>query len=293
MRSFSGSRPWLVRELALSSARSTAVTVAQILEAVETLWPLSGAESWDTPGLQLGSRRQNVSLVLLAVDVTPAVIREARALNADLIVCHHPMFLRGLTHVTDDSDRGAILSSSLAAGIAVVAAHTNADVVTDGVSDVLANALGLQSVTPLVPGATQETGLGRRGELSEPTTLEELAVRLSEVLPGTVSGIRVSGSPDAIIRNVALCGGAGDSLLTNDLVATADVFITSDLRHHPALDASVRASLGFGPHLIDISHWASESLWLAVAASQLSREVPECDYVVSSVRTDPWSFSVA
>lgn len=293
MRSFLGFPRRLDQGIAVSSAQTDPVTVSRILDVVETLWPISGAEPWDTPGLQLGSRRQLVKRVLLAVDVTPAVIREAGFLGAELIVCHHPLFLRGLNSVTDDTDRGALVALSLDAGLAVIAAHTNADVVTEGVSDILARALNLQSVVPLVAGESPETGLGRFGTLSEPASLEDLAILLSEILPASVSGIRVSGSPDAIISAVALCGGAGDSLLTNDLVLKSHVYITSDLRHHPALDAGIRAELGLGPHVIDISHWASESLWLHDAARQLTAALPGCEFVVSEVRTDPWAFSVA
>lgn len=277
----------------MSSARPAPVTVSRILDVVETLWPVSGAESWDTPGLQLGSRRQPVTRVLLSVDVTPEVIREAGTIGAELILCHHPLFLRGLNSVTEDSDRGVLARLVLDAGVSVIAAHTNADVVTEGVSDVLARALKLQSVVPLVAGSSQEVGLGRFGHLLEPTSLEELAVRLAEILPATVSGIRVSGSPEATISSVALCGGAGDSLLTNEVVLDSDVYITSDLRHHPALDAGIRAEVDLGPRIIDISHWASESLWLHVAVRQLSDAVPACEFVVSEVRTDPWTFSVA
>lgn len=277
----------------MSSARPAPVTVSRILDVVETLWPVSGAESWDTPGLQLGSRRQPVTRVLLSVDVTPEVIREAGTIGAELILCHHPLFLRGLNSVTEDSDRGVLARLVLDAGLSVIAAHTNADVVTEGVSDVLARALKLQSVVPLVAGSSQEVGLGRFGHLLEPTSLEELAVRLAEILPATVSGIRVSGSPEATISSVALCGGAGDSLLTNEVVLDSDVYITSDLRHHPALDAGIRAEVDLGPRIIDISHWASESLWLHVAVRQLSDAVPACEFVVSEVRTDPWTFSVA
>jgi dinuclear metal center YbgI/SA1388 family protein len=269
------------------------VTVSRILDVVETLWPVSGAESWDTPGLQLGSRRHPVSRVLLSVDVTPEVIREARAIGAELVICHHPLFLRGLHSVTEDSDRGALVGLALDAGLSVIAAHTNADVVTEGVSDVLARALDLQSVVPLIEGESSESGLGRYGTLSKPASLKELAVRLAEILPATVSGIRVSGAPEAVISSVALCGGAGDSLLSIALVANSDVYITSDLRHHPALDAGIRAELGLGPHVIDISHWASESLWLAVAARELTAAVPGCEFVLSEVRTDPWAFTVA
>ena len=76
------------------------------------------------------------------------------------------------------------------------------------------------------------------------------------------------------MTTVALCAGAGDSLLANPEVVAADVYVTSDLRHHPASEARERARLGRGPALIDVSHWASEWLWLDVAAEQLRSALP-------------------
>ena len=94
------------------------------------------------------------------------------------------------------------------------------------------------------------------------------------------------------MTTVALCAGAGDSLLSNPAVVGADVYITSDLRHHPASEARERARLGRGPALIDISHWASEWLWLDVAAEQLRAALPGVMVTVSELRTDPWDFAV-
>jgi putative NIF3 family GTP cyclohydrolase 1 type 2 len=75
-------------------------------------------------------------------------------------------------------------------------------------------------------------------------------------------------------------------------VRSADVFITSDLRHHPAQEAREQARITGGPALMDVSHWASEWLWLEVAAGQLKQQFPDIDVVVSDLRTDPWDFLV-
>ena len=92
---------------------------------------------------------------------------------------------------------------------------------------------------------------------------------------------------------MSLCGGAGDSLLGNPLVSASDVYITSDLRHHPASEAREQALLdGNGPALVDISHWASEWLWLDTAAEQLRAALPDVEFVVSELRTDPWDFVI-
>jgi putative NIF3 family GTP cyclohydrolase 1 type 2 len=89
-----------------------------------------------------------------------------------------------------------------------------------------------------------------------------------------------------------LVGGAGDSFLPLAVGAGIDVFITSDLRHHPAQDFIEQANLTNGPALIDVSHWAAEWVWLDNAAKQLSAKHPEVEFVVSDLRTDPWDFAV-
>ena len=114
----------------------------------------------------------------------------------------------------------------------------------------------------------------------------------ASVLPATVSGVRVAGDPAREIRRVALCGGAGDSLLGHPEVIGADVYVTSDLRHHPAQESLEQSAVAGGPALIDISHWAAESLWLEGAAARLAEALPGVEFRVSERRTDVWSFAV-
>ena len=124
------------------------------------------------------------------------------------------------------------------------------------------------------------------------TTLGRLARGLSDILPATAQGIRVAGEYDRPVTRVALCAGAGDSLLANPDVLGADVYVTSDLRHHPASEARENARVSRGPALVDVSHWASEWLWLDVAAAQLRAALPGVEVTVSELRTDPWEFSI-
>ena len=104
--------------------------------------------------------------------------------------------------------------------------------------------------------------------------------------------MRASGGFDDPVQTVAVCGGAGDSLLGDAAVRAADVYITADLRHHPASEAREQALLGGGPALLDVSHWASEWLWLDAAAAELRTAHPDLEVLVSDLRTDPWDFQV-
>ena len=95
------------------------------------------------------------------------------------------------------------------------------------------------------------------------------------------------------MKTVAVCGGAGDSFIAAAASAGADVYVTADLRHHVVQEARESALLGDNPlALVDVSHWASEWLWLSAAASQLQAVHPSVEFVVSDLRTDPFDFVI-
>ncbi|WP_353987926.1 Nif3-like dinuclear metal center hexameric protein [Ruicaihuangia caeni] len=268
-------------------------TAAEVNAVIHRLWPLETAEAWDAPGFLAGSPDERVEHVHLAVDAVSATVDEALELGADLLLVHHPLLLRGVTSVSEDRYKGALLARLIRGGCALTAAHTNADIVERGTSAMLAEALGLVDTRPIVPSAgSQDTGLGRVGTLPAPIALRELAQRVASTIPATRAGIRVAGDATQPVRTVALCGGAGDSLLSHPAVTAADVYITADLRHHPASEAREQAMIGGGPALIDLSHWASEWLWLPAAAEQLRAELPRLTVTISELSTDPWDFVV-
>jgi putative NIF3 family GTP cyclohydrolase 1 type 2 len=248
-------------------------TLADLRRVAEEFWPASTAEGWDRVGLVSGAGDAPLRRVLLAVDAVAATVDEALELGAD-----------------------ALLARLIRGGCALLAAHTNADQPEGGVSAVVAERLGLVSAEAIVPAEGPRPGevfgIGRVGDLSEATSLREFAERVAAILPETVSGVRVAGDPDRPVRRIALLGGAGDSLLDHPAVRAADVYLTSDLRHHPAQESIEQSLAAGGPALVDVAHWASESLWLEGAAERLSARLPGVEFAVSGLRTDPWSFAV-
>ncbi|MGO2139424.1 MAG: Nif3-like dinuclear metal center hexameric protein [Leucobacter sp.] len=271
----------------------TNVSLADLRRVTDEMWPLDTAESWDRVGLVTGRGDAPLRRVLLAVDAVGATVDEALAWEADALVTHHPLLLRGIHTVAEDTAKGALLASLIRGGCALIAAHTNADQPAGGVSDVIARRLDLVGAAPIVPHASDpEIGIGRVGRLAAPETLRAFAERVAGALPATVSGVRVAGDPDRLVRIVALLGGAGDSLLDHPAVRSADVYLTSDLRHHPAQEALELSAVAGGPALVDVAHWASESLWLEGAAEELATRLPGVEFRVSTLRTDPWNFSV-
>ena len=144
-------------------------------------------------------------------------------------------------------------------------------------------------VVPLAQLEEPDRGSGRIGRLGSPMTLADFAARVSDVLSETAHGVRVAGDPDQMVETVGLCGGAGDFLLDRAREAGVDVYLTSDLRHHPASELREHGT----PALVDVAHWAAEATWLPVLQRRLADALGATVEVrVSTTNTDPWTFRV-
>lgn len=263
------------------------MTLTDVIEVLEAAYPPARAESWDAVGLVCGDPAQQVRKVLFAVDPVAVVADEALEWGADLIVTHHPLYLRGTTSVAATTPKGRLVHTLIKHDIALYTAHTNADTANPGVSDALARAVGLTGdLVPLQPFPDDPwRGLGRVGEVPEPMTLGEFAALAAKGLPHTAGGLRVAGDLARPVRRVAVSGGAGDSLLGTARSAEVDVFLTADLRHHPASEFVESG----GPALIDAAHWATEWPWLDSAASILRSSGVTVETRVSATVTDAWT----
>ncbi|WP_341927194.1 Nif3-like dinuclear metal center hexameric protein [Nocardioides psychrotolerans] len=364
-----------------------------VVDLLHGWYPPGTADSWDAVGLVHGEPEAEVAKVMFAVDPTIEVAREAVAWGADLLVVHHPLFLKPVHGFAATTPKGRTLSTLVAGGCALLTAHTNADRADSGVSEALAHALGLTDLAPILPGgstpldkltvfvpveaaqAVREalaaigagrigdyehasfssegkgrfrprvgatpaigtvgrpevvaeervevvierglrrravtaltevhpyeepaydvieladhgdttTGTGRIGTVAE-TTLAAFAETVATALPTTAHGVRVAGDPDRVVRRVAVCGGAGDFLLGDVLRTDADVYVTSDLRHHPAGEFLEQE----GPALVDVAHWAAEWTWLPVVEARVLAALGDTVSTrVSTTATDPWNF---
>jgi dinuclear metal center YbgI/SA1388 family protein len=370
--------------------------LADVCALMDDWYPPHLAEDWDAVGLVCGDPASDVRRILLAVDPVLAVADEAVAWDADLLIVHHPLFLKGTSSVAATTPKGRVVHRLLSNGCGLLTAHTNADSPVGGVSESIALALGLADVQPLepdplaardklvvfvpvadaekvrdaitsagagalgdyeaasfstpgegrfrpLPGAQPAIGSvgelevvdevriesvvdrplrsqvvaamlaahpyeepaydviplaslddpargsGRIGRLTDPTTLADFAARVARTLPETAHGVRVAGDADRRVETVALCGGSGDFLLDRARSAGADVYVTSDLRHHPASESQEAG----GPALVDVAHWAAESMWLPVLRDRLVAALDDTVEVhVSTTTTDPWTFRV-
>ena len=284
---------------------TTTPNLAQVVAAFHDLYPPQLAAGWDASGLVCGRAAAPVRHVHFAVDALAATADEAVEHGAGLLITHHPLLLRGAQFIPDTDYKGHVLHTLIEGQCGLLGAHTNADAAIAGVNEALCDALNLTDRTALAEPQTQElggeehlVGTGRVGTLPEPLTLRALSERLADALPATAGGLRIAGRPEQRISRVALCGGAGDSLFEAVRSVGADVYITADLRHHPASEFREQELVrGTECALIDCSHAASESLWLQRAGERLQALLAErghsITFTVSSLNTDPWDFTVS
>lgn len=284
---------------------TTTPNLAQVVAAFHDLYPPQLAAGWDASGLVCGRTAAPVRHVHFAVDALAATADEAVEHGAGLLITHHPLLLRGAQFIPDTDYKGHVLHTLIEGQCGLLGAHTNADAAIAGVNEALCDALNLTDRTALAEPQTQElggeehpVGTGRVGTLPEPLTLRALAERLADALPATAGGLRIAGRPEQRISRVALCGGAGDSLFEAVRSVGADVYITADLRHHPASEFREQELVrGTECALIDCSHAAGESLWLQRAGERLQALLAErghsITFTVSSLNTDPWDFTVS
>lgn len=266
--------------------RCVSLKLADVVGIYEDRYVPAWAESWDAVGLVCGDPEAEIRRVLFAVDPVTEIVDEALDWGADLIVTHHPLLLRPVHGVPATTPKGRLVHRLITGGAALFTAHTNADVADPGVSDALARAVGLTGpLRPLSPSADDpRRGLGRVGDLDAPMTLGEFVAGAGRGLPATATGLRVAGDPDSLVRTVAVCGGAGDSLLGAARAAGADVYLTADLRHHPASEFREAGATA----LVDAAHWATEWPWLGDAATLLGETNVETR--ISTAVTDAWTF---
>lgn len=268
-------------------------TVGDIIALMETVAPQGLAESWDNSGLQCGDRTWPVRRVAVALDPSLAVIKAACESQADLLITHHPLIFRAIKNIVLDSPLGAIIELSVRHRLAVFSAHTNLDSVRGGLNDLFAEKLGLTGSRFLEPAAdgngaaTPSHGLGRVGSLAAPMTLTSLAEMIKTAFG--LSVLKVSGPLALPVNRVAVCTGSGSGLMTQFLASDAEVYVSGDLKFHDAKDAEAN-----GRALIDVGHFASEQLMIALIAGRLKDRFKEQGLTITvealRVETDPFQY---
>jgi dinuclear metal center YbgI/SA1388 family protein len=365
------------------------IRVRDVFESLNCIAPFSLTSDWDNSGLQVGDLTQEVKSILLCLDVTEAVVKEAIEKKCQLIISHHPLLFKPLKKIDFSSKEGQLIQQLIKHDMNLIACHTNFDRASYGVSEALASTLGLHSIQKLTTQTAEpyfklvvfvplthleivrqaisdagagyighyahctfkvdgegtflplehtnpyigqegqltkvkesrletiiskkqitqvlealravhpyeeiaydvyalsnrviEGGLGCIGELSEPMTLKRFMSHVKEKL--NVQHVQYAGDLQSVINKVAVCGGAGKSLL-NNAAAEADAYLTGELGYHEGEIAKNQ-----GVNLIVAGHFATEIVALDYLQDSLSKQLQENVTIeISENALDFWDF---
>lgn len=211
------------------------------------------ALAWDNVGLLMGRADRTVTKVCMALDPSPAVVKEAVKAGAQMLITHHPLFLRPIKSLDFSSPLGNLIEIATKNDLAIYAAHTNLDRSRGGVNEILAEKLGISEIRAMEadPNDAFDFGLGFSGELPRPFDFGDLCRHVAKCLG--IGWLRAAGNPGVPVSRVAVCAGGGRSMVGAFLASDAQVFITGDLGHHDARDIA-----DHGRACIDAGHFATE-----------------------------------
>ena len=224
--------------------------IKDITAKIESFAPLSLQESYDNAGLIVGRADDELrGGVLLAVDVTDEVIDEAIERGCSMIVTHHPIVFHPLKRFNSASVVERCVERAIKHDIALYACHTNLDSAPHGMSWRLGQMLGVENMEILEPTG-EGTGFGSVGNLAEPMATEAFLHHLKSTLG--CGAIRHSAITKSSIERVAICTGAGSSMMSAAVAAGCDIYITADVKYNDYYTPDGRFIL------CDVGHFESE-----------------------------------
>ena len=204
--------------------------VREVTSVIEAFAPLSLQESYDNSGLIVGRYDDEVSKILLAVDVTEEVIDEAVEQGCDMIITHHPIIFQPVKRFNSASPTERCVEQAIRRGIVLYAAHTNLDSTPQGMSWRVAQILGLKDVEVMQATSPDGAGFGVVGELNEATPSLDFMRQVMEKFG--VKALRYSDIVRSEVKRVAICTGSGGSLIDVARASGADIYLTADLKYN-------------------------------------------------------------
>lgn len=243
-------------------------TIRQIEDFCRTIAPYELADEWDNSGLLVGSSDTGVDKVLLSLDITPAVVEEAKEIGAQLIISHHPVIFEALKTLAPGTAPYLLAKYDIAA----LCLHTNLDRAADGVNTQLAKALGLKN-TALYPDDYLAVG-----EPERPMTAAEFAASIKERL-GAPSVRYTDGS---VTRVAVSSGGGGEGVALAGQYGF-DAFVTGELKHHHYNEA-----VDHGIAAFDAGHFSTENVVMQPLRDRLAQEFSEAEFLISERYACPY-----
>ncbi len=261
------------------------ITVGHLLHHLESIAPFAGQENYDNSGLLVGDEKQEVTKVLVSLDVTMEVLDEAVAHHCEVILSHHPIIFRGLKSLTGKHFVQRIVMEAIRRGISLVAMHTNLDnVLENGVNSRIADRLQLKNTAILVPSTKEvipgvNTGAGLIGCLPSALSVLDFLHMVKKNMQATV--IRHTEPGNQEISKVAICGGSGSFLLAQAQAQGAQALVTADFKYHDFFEADGRILV------VDLGHYESEQFTIELLRDILVKKFINLKVITTSTNTNP------
>ena len=245
--------------------------LSDFINAMERIAPKETALDYDNPGLIVGTKNKRISRVLVALDCTVGVAREAKAKGCQLVLTHHPLLFRAVKHITPEDPVTAPVFELIENGVGMFAAHTNLDSAEGGVNTTLCRILGIINEKPVPP-----ENLCRAGDLARPISFSEFARTVEERLK---TKVRVSG-PEREVRRVMVCGGSGGSEYALAANERCEVLVTGECKHSESIEANQA-----GVNVIAAGHYETEAIVLEPLIEMLRGMTEGVEYLLSEAGT--------
>ncbi len=207
------------------------VALSEIMSFLESLAPKELSESYDNVGLLVGTTEKNINRVLITLDADEKVSEEAKAVNADLVISHHPLIFNPLKKVTDDDSISRTVISFIKNDIPLYAMHTNFDSVKCGLGDLFLDKIAKTKNRTSIEG-DGENGIGRIAHLCRETTLFDILKNIKKEFK--LASVRYIGDENKKIEKIAVCNGGGAGLLYNAKAMGADLYVSGDIKYSQA-----------------------------------------------------------
>lgn len=251
----------------------------KFLRILETVCPSETQEEWDNSGIQINTEFSEVQRVLIALEITDAVIDEAEQRQADMIVTHHPLIFDPMKHIDNSDVPGHYVQRLIKDGISVYSAHTSFDKLEGGNNDELGRILGFADIEKFDNG----NDFCRKGITPVEMSFSDVISRTSEALGVDEKFFKAAGDLDTMITTVGWCTGAGGEFISEAAEEGLDLFITGDLKYH---DAQLADALGIC--VLDAGHYGTEQIFVNNMADHLSSKT-NCEILRSEIDINPFS----
>lgn len=238
------------------------MTVREIYNYLDSLYPVNTACDFDNVGLLVGDPDTKVNKALVTLDCTEIALKSAIENGCQLIITHHPVIFEPLKNVL----KGCVVYELINNGISVISMHTNLDIANGGVNDLLCKTIGLSDISSVIAS----DGFWLKSGIVSPITAEKFAERLKTNLGGNIR-FADGGKP---INNVLVCSGSGGEFVFDAINGGYDAIVTSEIKHHQFIVAAENGISAF-----DAGHFPTEDVVIEPLKQVLKAEFPEIEFL--------------